>query len=145
MNERVSRLLVAIEALCFLAPITALTVGYSRLLINLYLFGLAHQPAEAHITTAFVFIGLVLQLLAWWTLANFVLRGREGLASVNRTCIGAIYVGAGLAIVGGVSLVLAFAFGGTLAASLSVNAFGLPALIPFAHVALERHYATAKP
>lgn len=141
MIESRSKLLVLAEAVLFLAPVTLLTIWYSILLVGLYWYGLADAPAGAHVAPAFTFIGLIIQIFAWWAVAVFLFRGRLGLSKLNSACVFAIYIGAVLVIVGGLSVMLNYIF--KTSTTLNISAFGLPALIPFGHIALEHRRATS--
>ena len=146
MKESHSKLLVLLESVVFLAPVSLVTGWYATVLASLYQGGLANEPWSAQVVPAFAFAGLVLQGCAWWVVSVFVFRGRAGLASLHGVFVIAIHAGAALSVIGGLSLLMSFVDGeSSLLANLAINAFGLPALVPFIHVALERRHAISFP
>lgn len=144
MTEGRSKLLLAVEATLFLWPLTMLTASYSALLLALYWKGFGSEPLEAHVAPIFTLLGLLIQFCGWWGILRFLYFGRSGLARLNKFCVGAMYLGAALAAVGGLAMVLMTVIEGTtLLGLLSVNTFGLPALVPFIHLEIERRRAVS--
>ncbi|RYD94472.1 MAG: hypothetical protein EOP50_09450 [Sphingobacteriales bacterium] len=144
MKESHSKFLLIIESLLCLAPLTLLTAWYASFLVSLYQHGLANEPLSRQIAPAFTFLGLTIQALGWWAIGVFLSRGRKGIVNLSKVSVIAMSLGALLAILGGLALSLMFVFGDSSAlAFLSINAFGLPALVPFAHLAVERGRASA--
>ena len=140
MKESLSRAIVLGEAIIFLAPVTVLTCWYLVFLIGLYLTGMPDKlNAKVHILPALTLIGVVIQGFAWWATGSFVFKGRESLAQLGTVTLQIVYIGAGLAFLGGISLLVLFLIPASteLWLPLSVAAVGLPALIPFIHVAIE--------
>lgn len=139
MKERTSKMLLFVESLVFLVPVSLLTLFYAVVLIPMYRSGLASEPWGAQAAPAFTFLGLALQLCGWRVIAAFLIDGRDGLRAISKGYIHAITVGAVLVVLSGLAfllMVLEFEvpdFFGLLA----VNYLALPALIPFAHVMLE--------
>jgi hypothetical protein len=144
MKESHSKLLVLLESVIFLAPLSLLTGWYVIILVGLYQDGLADEPVSAQIVPAFAFAGLILQALAWRVVFVFLLHGRAGIAKLHRVVVLMMYIGAVLAIVGGLSLLLSFVFEGSpILSFLAINALGLPAIVPFAHIAVEHRRAAS--
>ncbi len=66
MKERTSKLLLFIEALVFLVPVSMLTGLYTLFLIPMYVSGgLGKEPLESHAVPVFTVVGVVLQLCGW--------------------------------------------------------------------------------
>lgn len=144
MTEGRSKLLLALEAAVFLWPLTMLTGLYSALLLSHFWHGFGNEPIEQQIPSLFVFLGLLIQTCGWWGILRFLFLGRAGIARLNKFCVGAMYLGAVLAVVSGLTLVLTTVIeGSTLLGLLQVNLFGLPALVPFIHLEIERRRAVS--
>jgi hypothetical protein len=140
MSERISRILVAIEALALLAPTSLFVLWAAIFLLG---SGLGDGWLHAQIAPLAFFLVSVLSLACGWVLVvSFVARGsanlrREPLWVWVCAIAGAVLALASAAvvstpIVGGIDSPLA-RFGG-----FGLLAFGAPALLPFAHVLLER-------
>jgi hypothetical protein len=140
MKERTSKIILFIESLVFLVPVSLLTLFYALFLIPLYRSGLASEPWEAQAVPVFTLLGLVLQLCGWRVIAAFLVDGRDGLRRISKRYIYAIILGAALVALSGLVVLLMLlefelpdSFG-----LLSANYLALPALIPFTHIMLER-------
>lgn len=139
MKERTSKMLLFIESLLLLVPVSLVTLSYAAFLIPMYRSGLASEPLIAQAVPAFTFLGVALQFCGWRVIAAFLIDGREGLRTISKGYIHAITIGAVIVAFSGLAVLLMLLefevpdFFGILAA----NYLALPALIPFAHVMLE--------
>lgn len=140
MSERISKRLLLIEAVIFLAPVSAVTGFYSMLLIMHQHRGSGEDPWLAHVVPAFTFLGMGLQICAWRLIAAFITDGRAGIRRVSNFYIYAVSVGAALAVMSGLVILLMVLELELpeLVAVLLVNYVAIPALIPFLHVMVER-------
>lgn len=134
MKETYSKVLLIVEALVFLAPVTLLSLWLAAALV-----ASAGEPQGA--APLFALVAIAAIGCCWWAVGVFVIRGRAGIAKLGIGCVIALYAGAALAIAGGV----AFAFAGigdsSLYSTLALDVFGLPVLVPFVHLEIERRMA----
>ena len=146
MGERASRLLLAAQALGLMLPLTLLAGLLFAARAVRYAegepFGLSGftPGSDAVLLACFVALGT-----AWWLVAKFVLRGRAGLARAGRLPRRIADVAAlATATLGTVQLL---SEAGLLRPHASgpahAFAFGLPLLLPYAHLAIERRCARA--
>lgn len=143
MRESVSKWVLGVEMFLFLAPLTYVVALYSVLLGAMYWHGIVNGvPWEAYPISIFTLVGAGLILLGWWVCAQFLWKGRSWLASLGRYRLLPLRLGAALASVGALSLVWTYS---TRTPSplgiIEVCGFGAPALVPFAHIEIERHFA----
>ena len=133
-------MLLFIESLVFLVPVSLLTLFYAFFLIPMYRSGLASEPWQAQAVPAFTFLGLALQLCGWRVIAAFLIDGRDGIRTISKGYIHAATLGAVLVAFSGlVVLLMSLEFEiPDLFGVLSANYLALPALIPFTHVMVER-------
>ena len=132
-------MLLFIESLVFLVPVSLLTLSYAVFLIPMYRSGLESEPWGAQAVPAFTFLGLALQLCGWRVIAAFLIDGRNGIRAISKGYIYAITLGAALVALSGlVVLLMSLEFElPDVFGLLSANYLALPALIPFTHVMLE--------
>jgi hypothetical protein len=140
MEERTSKILLLIESLVFLMPVSLLTLFYALFLIPMYRSGLASEPWGAQVAPVFTVLGLALQLCGWRVIVAFLVDGRGGIRAISKGYIHAITAGAALVALSGLVvllMVLELELPGPVVL-LSVNYVAIPALIPFIHVMVER-------
>lgn len=146
MNEALSRGLAALQALLILLPLT--------LLAGFYLVFMAAVVWDTHdLMPWYGYAAALLALAAsgcllclWHAVLAFAVGGRAGLARVDRRAFAALVAGACIAVLGAVCALPAPWLGLPEASTLyAVFAYGLPALLPALHVALERHRSTSPP
>jgi len=149
MSERWSKFLVALEALVLLVPVTLLA-AFSLVGAITYLRAVHLEPYEQ--AQAIVYLVPLAPLTAGWILiARFLASGRAGLES----CRAYLWWLAGL---GGVLVVAAIWVGSSfdehkleyeptmwkwMLLYCRELAFGLPALVPLIHLAIERRVRTS--
>jgi hypothetical protein len=147
MKERTSKLLLSAEAAIFFVPLSLLTTFYALSLLAMYRSGgLLKEPPESHVVPMFTFVGLILQLCGWRVVGAFLIDGRQGLRAVPPIYVYASILGAAIAAVSGVAVLLLMAgFERPLFGYLSVNYLAVPTLVPFIHVMIERWYCRRPP
>ena len=134
-------MLLFVEALVCLVPVSLLTVLYAVFLIPMYVSGgLGKEPLEAQAVPLFTVLGVVLQLCGWRVIAAFLIDGRQGIRTVPTIYIYAIVFGGLIVAVSGLVVLILLA-GVELPDSfglLSANYLAVPALVPLIHVMIER-------
>jgi hypothetical protein len=143
MKERTSKLLLLVETVIFLVPVSLLTALYALSLTAMYASGgLRTEPLEAHAVPIFTFVGLILQLCGWRVVAAFLIDGRQGIRAVATIYVYASVLGAAIVAASGLAFLLLLAgFERPLFGLLSVNYLALPALVPFIHAMIERWHS----
>jgi hypothetical protein len=143
VKERTSKLLLLVETVIFLVPVSLLTALYALSLTAMYASGgLRTEPLEAHAVPIFTFVGLILQLCGWRVVAAFLIDGRQGIRAVATIYVYASVLGAAIVAASGLAFLLLLAgFERPLFGLLSVNYLALPALVPFIHAMIERWHS----
>ena len=141
MPERLSKIVLALEALLIATPLTALYfyVLLPRNLLSLLSF-------RSSFTNLLVTVVIVLSLLAGWSLmVTFWRSGAAGLRRAPSAIWGAAYAGAAAAVWGPVSMFAADSMGrSTLGDGAEfVLIYGIPLLVPFAHLLAERLFRSS--
>ena len=132
MSEKFSRTIVFIEAILFLAPLALLSI-----------VGFATVARNAHFVAPLIIFGAV-QILAWNVVIKFVIGGRETLRDFSLTML-IIFVVSAFSVLFAMSMSSSGSFGYAEIgdgprAYIDVAVWGFPALIPFVHLMLERHF-----
>jgi hypothetical protein len=141
MKERTSKMLLLVEALVCLVPLSMITGLYAFFLVPMYFSGgFGKEPLEAHAVPVFTLLGVVLQFCGWRVIAAFLIDGRQGIRTLPAIYIYAIVFGGFLVAISGVVVLILLA-GVELPDSfglLSANYLAVPALVPLIHVMIER-------
>ena len=81
MNEKISRILLAIEALLLCLPLSALFI-FKALPAAIYFLGdEIHEPTYITVTVNIAIISGVIS--AWWLMLNFIFRGHDALMGTS--------------------------------------------------------------
>jgi hypothetical protein len=144
MNERLSQHIILVEALLFLLPLSLLSVWYAQLWIRLYHYaGLNEVSFDLGIIS--LFAAIAIQALAWVVIARFMIGGRRALVDLSDRLF-AVLSASSVVVVAGVLKTAAYSMNIPLpdlgfGQLLDIAIWGTPALIPFSHIAIERHCA----
>lgn len=132
MPEKFSRTMVLIEAILFLIPLALIS-----------LVGFVIATRNAHFILPIILFGGV-QVLAGGVVIDFVIGGRESLRDFGLSKVIIFSVSAFFVLFA--SLVSSSGeygyeeLGDNLIAFIDVGVWGFPALVPFVHLLLERHF-----
>ena len=138
MSERISRIILGIEALIICLPLTLLFLAYG--LPTSYYF-LAHFPDDkAYATAAVTLIILGTLCCAWLLILSFVLRGGATLRSLSLYWWPLPFLSGGFALAVTVHL-----WSATVIEPSEINTFGwgVPFLIPLGHLCAERWWRSS--
>lgn len=141
MKERTSKLLLLVESIVLLVPVSMLTGVYAVTIVPRYMYGgIGRVSLEEHVISMLAVVGLIMQLCGWRIIAAFLSNGRRGIQAVPAIYIYAAVLG-GVLVAASCLIVLIRMSGIELPKSvgpLSVNYLAAPALVPLAHVLIER-------
>lgn len=139
MPIRVSRILLLVEGVVLVLPIGAL---FLTLIPGALFFFTSLSAFAASALTATIGVALLATL---GVMGTFWSHGAEGLHSVPRSWWWLCAAGAAIALIGGVSWMFRKSIhlpGGDFFVVLRLAAYGVPLLIPFAHVLIEYFFRT---
>ena len=122
------------EIIVFLVPVTALAIAMCGITLFAAIVGRPVEPKNIYIG-ALSFLGLLSLASAWRLTLAFLSGGADKLTSVNAMHMILATVGAAIALAG----LLAWAAGNI--GVISPFFFGVPALVPFVHLAVVRFRA----
>ena len=147
MTERLSRFLVVLEALFLAVPVTALATFAG--IAGLVLLTDRPMPIYERAQTIVYLVPFVPLAAGWILMARFVVFGSAALRASSRALWLAAILGAALFVLAALCAAV-WARSSTFFKSDSVFywllsyfrelAFGFPALVPLAHLALERRF-----
>jgi hypothetical protein len=131
MNESTSRILAGLEGAFLCLPVTALFL-YGGL-PGIYYF-LINSPKLNDILDSFAALSIILALIcAWRLLWAFIFGGRCKLQTVSNRWWVIPYATAGLGLIGLLFVVIT-----SIPSALGMFGWGLPMIVPLAHLHLER-------
>jgi hypothetical protein len=130
MSERVSKFIVAAEALLLVLPVTLLFLFWAP---DEFLRPLFHGFHMRRIIACLIGVALI---SGWWLMIAFWRGGSNALRDTHAVVWVAATCGGAAAIVAGVLLLVFQSV--ELLGTFVMFVFGLPLLIPFAHLLIER-------
>ncbi|MFN7153912.1 MAG: hypothetical protein ACK4OE_09470 [Acidovorax sp.] len=144
MNELQSKVLVSLEALVILAPLTLLTSFYLAFIAALYWETYDLVPWHGYFVPFLAIAALGCLLCLWKAVLTLTFQGRAGLDKIDRRLIISIYLGALLAVFG-VACIMAVQWFEMpdIFQVFRIYAYGTPALVPAVHIAFERHISAS--
>jgi hypothetical protein len=142
VNEPLSKVLVSLEALVILAPLTLLAAVYLVFMAAFHWEMHDLVPWHGYFVPFLAVAAFVCLLCLWKAVLVFVFQGRAGLAQVDRKFVMAICSGASLALFG-VACILSVQWFElpNIFQAFGIHAYGAPALVPAVHLAFERHHS----
>lgn len=144
VNEPLSKLLVSLEALVILAPLTLLASFYLAFIAALYWETYDLIPWHGYFLPFLAVTALGCLLCLWKAVLTLAFQGRAGLAKVDCRLIISIYLGALLAVFGIICVISVQWFEmPDIFQVLRINAYGAPALVSAVHIAFERHISAS--
>jgi hypothetical protein len=147
MTERLSRFLVALEALLLAVPVTALATLAG--IAGLLLLTDRPMPIYERAQTIVYLVPFVPLVAGWILMARFVVFGSAALRSSSKALWFAASLGAALFVLAAlcaaawtrsITFLKPDSVWYWLLSYFRELAFGLPALVPLAHLALERRF-----
>ncbi|MCU0763302.1 MAG: hypothetical protein MUF76_10060 [Hydrogenophaga sp.] len=144
VNEPLSKVLVSLEALVILAPLTLLASFYLVFIAALYWETYDLIPWHGCFVPFLAVTALGCLLCLWKAVLTLAFQGRVGVAKIDRRFIISIYLGALLAVFGIVCEMSVQWFEmPDIFQVLRINAYGAPALVSSVHIAFERHISAS--
>jgi hypothetical protein len=142
MARFASIFLLVIESVVILAPLTLLSGGFAMdSLTRAYGVGIDAMPVSSIVMSVTYVAGFAFLLCAWVAVSSFLVGGRAALARLPRGLVNVLHVGATLPALGLLGLGISAMFGVDVLASVGTLAAGLPALLPYMHLKVERDLA----
>ncbi len=156
MNETISRAMVLFESIILLAPLSLLNVF--MLDLSATQIFLQREPPINGVMTAVdlatlsfciaLIVSMVVQILAWIVVVRFVVGGRASLCAIRPLLFSFLTTAALFVcfatLASSTDILALLGVNDSLKPAIGIMARGLPALIPYLHIAVEYRISTTK-